>query len=78
MNKQHERIVQKLVRNLIKDGCPPSHITISARQNKGLEAWAKRKGIVFSKTQKHDISHPEQYSMETKTKIPRVFLNAFK
>ena len=68
MNKQHERIVQRLVNNLIKDGCPPSQISISARQNKGIEAWAKRKGIVFNKTQKFDISHPSAYSMETRKK----------
>lgn len=67
-NKQHERTVQRLVNNLIKNGCPPSRISISARQNKGLEVWSKRKGIVFSKSQKFDIAHPERYSMETKRK----------
>lgn len=68
MSKQHEKIIQRLVNNLIRDGCPPSKIRISASQNRGLEAWANRKGIVFSKTQKVDITHPEQYSMENPKK----------
>ena len=62
--KQHERIVQRLVNNLIKEGCPPELISISGIQNPGLEAWARRKGIVFDKKQKVDIIHPDGYSME--------------
>jgi hypothetical protein len=67
---QHGRTVQRLVNNLIKDGCPPSQISISAKQNPQLEDWAKRKGVVFSKTQAYDIRHPDSYSMETKNHLP--------
>ena len=57
--KQHERIVQKLVNNLIKKGCPRDTITISGIQNPGLGAWAKHKGITFSTTQKFNILSPD-------------------
>ena len=61
--KQHERIVQNLVRNCLKAGCPPEAIRISAQQNPGLEKWAQRKGIIFDPEQKFDILHPEEFEV---------------
>ena len=61
---QHQRIVQQLCRNLIKNGCPPNEIRISGIQNPDIEGWANHKGIVVGKKQEFDILHPKQYSME--------------
>lgn len=65
---QHQRVVQRLCRNLIRDGCPPGEISISGMQNPDIESWAKKKGIRVSKVQKLDILHPEGYSMEARGK----------
>ena len=60
---QHQRIVQKLCRNLLKDGCPPNLIRISGIQNPNIEKWANHKGIIFDKKQEFDILHPEEFSL---------------
>ena len=60
---QHQRIVQRLVRNMIKKGCPPNEISISAIQNPDIENWARRKGVIFNLKQEVDLLHPEGYSM---------------
>lgn len=63
-DKQHQRIVQRLVRSFLKKGCPPEQVSISGIQNPDIEAWAKRKGITFDKKQEVDIIWPEGYEEE--------------
>ena len=60
-DKQHQRIVQRIVRNILKKGCPPGKVSISGIQSPDLEMWARRKGIIFSETQKVDLLYPELY-----------------
>lgn len=60
-NKQHQEIVRREVRELIKAGCPPNQISISGIQNPDLENWANKKGVVFEKTQEVDILSPEGF-----------------
>lgn len=60
-DKQHQRIVQRLTLSIVKKGCPPEQVSISGLQNPSLERWAKRKGIIFDRTQKVDILCPDGY-----------------
>lgn len=60
-DKQHQRIVQRLIRNVIKSGCPPEEIFVSGIQNPDIENWAKGKGIVFDHKQKVDLLFPTGY-----------------
>ena len=61
----NEKIVRRLVLNLLRNGCPPSQIRISGGQNPKLKDWSKKKGITWDPKQKFDILHPEKYSMES-------------
>ena len=63
-SKQHQRIVQNLVRQLLKKGCPSEQISISGIQNPDLENWARRKGITFDKIQEVDLMFPGGYKEE--------------
>lgn len=58
-DKQHQRIVQRAVNEAIKRGYKPEDISISGIQNPDLEAWCKRKGVIFNPEQKVDILSPE-------------------
>jgi len=60
-DRQHQRIVQRLARQMVKRGCPPAQVSISGIQNPDLEIWAKKKGITFDKKQKVDLLFPEGY-----------------
>jgi len=60
-SKQHQRIVRDLIRQLLKMGCPPEQISTSGIQNPDLESWARRKGIIFDKTQEVDLMFPGGY-----------------
>ena len=57
----NEKGVRELVLSLIKKGCPPSEISISAIQNPGLREWAKWKGIVWDINQRVDVTSPEEF-----------------
>ncbi len=54
-DKKHQRMVKKLVCDLIKNGYPPRQISISGLQNPDLENWAKGEGIIFDAKQEIDL-----------------------
>lgn len=60
-DKQHQRIVKRLVNAFIKKGCLPGEISISGIQNPDIKEWAEKKGVVWDPQQKVDIIAPEDY-----------------
>lgn len=58
---RHQRVVQRIVNRVIKRGYKPGDIRISGSQNPDLEAWCKKKGVIFNKRQKVDIISPDWF-----------------